>query len=483
MSEVPVVVVGAGPTGLTAACTLRLLGVPVVVLDQRPGPSAAPKALVVWSGAAEVLSRMGLGEQLRSSGRPLRRARYFSGDRELIDLALDQVPDTTFPAPLSVAQACVEELLRRRLIELGGQLRWGAAVDSVAQQPDGTARLGGPAGTVIAQWVIAADGVRSTLRTALGVEMAGRAVERDFLLADGTVDGPAPDDTASYHLSPDGVVVVVPLAAGGHRVFLDTAPEPTIRDAAHDPAAVISAALAAREHPCSLRDTAWSSRFRVQTRVASTFRRGNVFLAGDAAHAHSPAGGQGLNTGVQDGFDLGWRLAATLHGAAPRLLEGYEAERRPVAVAAVRQAAAQTALWTTTGRTRQAARNAALRAVGRSPRIHRRVVSGLAQLDLSLAPSPGLLGRDRAVGRRAATSARSADAVVHRLVVEGSCPTILREPPPATEVVCHPGPGPRTAPTVTWVRPDGVIGARLPVTKLAEVLELLSAPPAPGAHR
>ncbi|GAB2884662.1 FAD-dependent monooxygenase [Streptomyces mayteni] len=395
-----VLIAGAGPTGLTAACALLRQGVDVTVVDRRSGPATAPKAIVMWSGALEVFDRLDVAAPLAERALPLSGASYWSRGRKVAAVAFGGLPNTRFPGPLCVPQPVTEELLYERLTQLGGTVRWNTTVLTVtADDSSATVTLDegegegeGAESTLRARWLIAADGMHSTVRGALGVPFEGDTYPRDFLLGDVVLDAaggsPLPEAEAQYHLTPDGVLVVVALPKGGHRVFFDQ-PAGTRTDR---PDTAELQQLLDERGPGRWRigESWWTSRFQVHTRVAGAFRHGAVFLAGDAAHVHSPAGGQGLNTGVQDGYDIGWKLAAVCRGADESLLDSYQAERRPAAVRAVRNADRQTKLWLVRNPVVRALRDTLLRRLSKSGALERRIIPELAQIDLDLTASPAV---------------------------------------------------------------------------------------------
>ncbi|WP_159943813.1 MULTISPECIES: FAD-dependent monooxygenase [unclassified Nocardiopsis] len=390
----PVLVVGAGPTGLTAACTLLQNGVSCRVVERRAGVAEEPKALILWSGALEVLRRLGVHEAVVRQSLPLESASYFSQGRKIGGVRFGGLPDTAFPGPVCLPQPGTEQALYDRLLALGGSVEWSTRVHSAAPAGAGVRVVLGPAGApdtreeVAVPWVVAADGSRSAVRESLGVAFEGDTYDRTFLLSDGVVSGPVPRREAQYHLTPDGVLVIVPLPGGGHRVFFDTEPD----GSAEPPDDALLARLLAERGPAGLRieEVWWRSRFRVHARVAREFRRGRVLLAGDAAHLHSPAGGQGLNTGIQDGFDLGWKLAAVLRGAPEGLLESYPLERRPTARAVVRSADQQTRMWMVRAPLARRVRDTLMRLLSASGLLERRLVPQLAQISPDLRDSPAV---------------------------------------------------------------------------------------------
>lgn len=485
---ISVVVVGAGPTGLAAACTLAERGVGVRVLDAREGPDEKTRAIVAWSGALEVLDGLGVGDALAAHGLRLSRARYFSAGAQLFTTEL-RVGESTWTAPLSIPQPRIEEALRRRLGEHGVEVEWGCRVVDVATHDDRVElkyehRDGTRPAT--ASWVIAADGARSAVRSAVGIRMEGTSFPRDFLLVDGSLrDGVGTElsssepaiDEPHYHLTESGVVVVVPLAGGGHRVFLDLPSDP---DAPRDEASVVQVVreeLASRfAHPPTFEAPRWASRFTVHALVADEFRSGRVLLAGDAAHVHSPAGGQGMNTGIQDGFDVGWRIAALEQGASPALLDGYAPERREAAVRAVRQAELQTKMWLMRGSLRRRVRDLVLRRVIGSRRGSAMAVERLAQVRLPLG-GPATLSDPRcpkALPRVGDLVAGPATGRSVLLVGASRTPQEREElarQVPWVEVRASDGVGD----CLLWVRPDRRIGGRARWQGRAELLRLLSA--------
>ncbi|MFD6098064.1 FAD-dependent monooxygenase [Nocardiopsis flavescens] len=390
----PVLVVGAGPTGLAAACTLLQNGVPCRVVERRAGVAEEPKALILWSGALEVLRRLGVDREVVGRSLPLESASYFSAGRRIGGVRFGGLRDTAFPGPVCLPQPGTEQALYDRLLSLGGSVEWSTRVHSAEPVPDGVRVTLGPEDgsgapeEAVVPWAVAADGSRSTVRESLGVAFEGDTYDRVFLLADGVVSGPAPAREAQYHLTPDGVLVVVPLPGGGHRVFFDVAPDGETAP----PDDALIARLLAERGPAGLRvDTVWwRSRFRVHARVAREFRRGRVLIAGDAAHLHSPAGGQGLNTGIQDGYDLAWKLAAVLRGAPEGLLDSYPLERRPTARAVVRSADQQTRTWMARSPLARLARDTLMRTLSASGLLEKRLVPQLAQISPELPAGPAV---------------------------------------------------------------------------------------------
>lgn len=342
MSTQPVLVAGAGPTGLTAALELSRLGVDVRIVDRSPQPVAESRALAVQARTLELLTPRGVGEQMLPLGNPVGRAALHTGGRRIAGVELHRMR-SQFNYILMLAQSETERLLAEQLARQGVKVERGVEVLAAEANPDGRAvsvRLRSADGVreeLSASYVIAADGPRSTLRTALGLPFPGRTLPHTYLLADLHVEGPVPDDQVSIHLAAHGFVAVFPMSGRRFRLMA-TDPEGVVAERA-DPTVEQIQRLwdRAARTPARFHSLNWSSRFRVNSRHLRTLRVGRVFFGGDAAHVHSPAGGQGMNLGIQDMINLAWKLAMVLDGRArPELLDTYSAERLPVIGSLVR---------------------------------------------------------------------------------------------------------------------------------------------------
>jgi 2-polyprenyl-6-methoxyphenol hydroxylase-like FAD-dependent oxidoreductase len=277
-------------------------------------------------------------------------------------------------------QSRTEAILAERLAQLGGEVQRPYVVTGVTSGADGAAvTVAGPDGrpqTVRTRYVVGADGMHSAVRDAAGIGFTGGRYEQSFVLADVRMDWPLSPEEVQLYLSPAGLVVVAALPGGHHRVVatMDDAPEQI--DGADIQALLDERTVAGAR----VEEVAWSSRFRVHHRVADAYRRGPVFLVGDAAHVHSPAGGQGMNTGIQDAVDLGGALQAALAGAGHGALDGYEERRRPVAQRVVALTDRATRMSTLHSGMARAARDTALSVVGHIPAVQHRLAFKLAEL-------------------------------------------------------------------------------------------------------
>lgn len=386
MTEIPtavdVLVVGAGPAGLTASIALAARGVEHLTIDPNPLSAHTSRAAVVHARTLEVLDGLDVATQLLDRGVVVPTFTVRDRDRTLVTLDFGGLP-TRFPFTLMVPQNVTEEVLADRLAELGGQVTasWSLRSLDLDTEPGRVvAELvdeHGEVARVRATHVVGADGMHSTVREQAGIGFTGSAYPQSFVLADVRLRWGLPADEVQLFLAPAGLVVVAPLPGGHHRVVA------TVDDAPEHPDLAFVEDLLRTRGPASPRpgveEVAWSSRFRVHHRLATHYRRGGVLLAGDAAHVHSPAGGQGMNTGIQDAAVLGGLLADVLEGADPALLDTYETRRRPVAREVVRLTDRMTRAATLRGPAARA-RNLGLDALGRVPRIRRAVAMNLSEL-------------------------------------------------------------------------------------------------------
>ncbi|MET9564948.1 FAD-dependent monooxygenase [Streptomyces tauricus] len=325
-----VIVVGAGPTGLLLAGDLASAGIPVTLVERRPhGISNLSRAFVLHARTLEQLDARGLADELEAKGRTLDRLRLFG--RLTVDL-------TTLPSRfrhlLVLPQYEVEKALERRAVEAGVRFVYETEATGLVQDADGvTLRVrgaGGEAEELRAAYVVGTDGMRSAVREAVGLPFPGRSVIRSVVLADVRL-AEQPETLLTVNAVGDAFAFLAPFGDGYHRVIgwhrgRDVADsEPLGLDEVRE----ITRLALGRDF--GMHDARWMSRFHSDERQVPAYRVDRVFLAGDAAHVHTPAGGQGLNTGLQDAANLSWKLAAAIDGyAGEGLLDTYQSERHPV---------------------------------------------------------------------------------------------------------------------------------------------------------
>jgi 3-(3-hydroxy-phenyl)propionate hydroxylase len=375
---VEVLVVGAGPTGLFTACELIRRGVRVRIIDRAAEPAAVPRALALWPRALEILQDLDIDEELRSVSIPIAAAGYFSGGRPLATFA---APDRLRPRHLP--QYETERLLTERLHRLGGKVERGVRLVSFE---DGDGRTADPVTAALehgdtgvtrvrADYVIGADGASSTVRGLLGIGFHGSTYELAFALIDTHVTGRLPADRLLYYQAAGGTLMIAPLPDGVFRIL---AVMPPNGGAVSVP---MMQKLLDERGPggVTITDPVWQTVYRVHARQATEYRRGRLFLIGDAAHVHSPAGGQGMNNGLQDGYNLAWKLAAVLSGQSPpALLDTYPAERIEATERIIADTDRQTRAWMAGTRTRIILRDTAFRLADRAGVVPRYVVPVMA---------------------------------------------------------------------------------------------------------
>ena len=335
MRQNQVMIVGAGPVGMTLAAELTRYGVKVRIVDKAAQRTDKSKALVLWSRTLELMDR-GIGtSRFLETGFKVNAVNLISGAAVIghVDMSL---VDSPYPFALMIPQSETERLLEERLAELGIVVERGVKVTAIHNGGAGvTASLTGADGRqdeVSADWLVGCDGAHSIVRHALGATFDGETNESDWILADVHMTGyPTADTEASVYWHADGAFVVFPISPGRYRVLADIPASGQAKPPTPDLAQV--QAIIDRRGPGQMTafDPIWLAGFRINGRKVSQYRWGRIFLAGDAAHVHSPAGGQGMNTGMQDAFNLAWKLAMVIHGTSgDQLLDSYSPERSHV---------------------------------------------------------------------------------------------------------------------------------------------------------
>ena len=376
----PVLIVGAGPTGLCLAIAMRQRGIDVTIVDRQAQGANTSRAAVIHARTLEVVEELGVTSELLARGIRVPHFRVRDRDRILLDIDFGTLPGS-YPFTLMLPQDETETVLRERLRQLGGEVRWSTELRGLEQHGDRVvAHLQDPKGTrdLTARWVVGCDGVHSAVRNAVGIPFVGGTYEEGFVLADVSMDWPLMRAEVDLFLSPAGLVVVAPLPGDRYRIVA------TVDDApAHPNASFVQALLdrrGLRSQLGRILDVAWSSRFRVHHRQAADIVAGNVILCGDAAHVHSPAGGQGMNTGIQDAVSLANPLLHAQGGNDTPLL-AWAGRRTAVARSVVRMTDRMTQAATLQSPPARTARNAMLMGLARIPGLRAamaRRIAGLA---------------------------------------------------------------------------------------------------------
>jgi 2-polyprenyl-6-methoxyphenol hydroxylase-like FAD-dependent oxidoreductase len=344
-----VLVVGAGPTGLTLACELLRRGVGCRIIDKAPAPATTSRALGLQPRNLELFDRMGIIDEVLSTGGPVIDANLYDGHRLILTISAAGVRSlaTPYPRLRITPQISVEAPLFSRLHALGGRVERGRELVGFADVGDGVIStvIRGDTGETEemgARWLVGCDGSRSRVRKALGVPFEGDTYDEKFLLADVNLDWNRARDRTHTWFPPAGMFTVFPLPGTSRwRIFA------VMEDGSAPPVSLELFRRLFRERTgdttTTVSDPAWMSDFTINRRMAARYRVGRTFLAGDAAHVHSPFGAQGMNTGIQDAYNLAWKLALVLAGKSPeRLLDTYEEERFPVAKRVLSQTDANT---------------------------------------------------------------------------------------------------------------------------------------------
>ncbi|MGX5840459.1 FAD-dependent oxidoreductase [Mesorhizobium sp. ArgA1] len=399
-----VLIIGAGPTGLALSIALHQAGVDHVLVDRLAEGLNTSRAGVIHAQTLETLKPLGVTGRLVELGLKLDNFAIRDRDRTLVNLNFAGLP-TAYPYVLMIPQNLTEKVLAERIAALGGAIHRGVEAKGLTQDQDGvrvTLVQNGRESTIAARYVVGGDGMHSVVRDAAGIGFDGEAYDGSFVLADVRLDWPLGPTEVSLLFSPAGLVVVAPLPDGSYRIVatMDEAPErPGIAD--------VQALLDSRGPSASkarVLDLSWSTRFRVHHRIAKSYRKGNLFVMGDAAHVHSPAGGQGMNTGLIDAVVLGELLGDVINGIRPESeLDLYETLRRPAAKEVIELAGRLTGMALTRTPLRRFLRNLVLGFVNINPIAKRRIslkLSGLSRADMARLPTPKQPGMRKPSAKR-----------------------------------------------------------------------------------
>jgi 2-polyprenyl-6-methoxyphenol hydroxylase-like FAD-dependent oxidoreductase len=334
MSDLQVLVVGGGPTGLVVACQLAMRGVGVRVVDKSDRFYGGSRADGVQPRTMEVFDDLGVVDRMLASGDLGILMKAYKDDEVVWEGRMtdpvEPTPTTPYPNPWFVPQFRIEEILRERLAELGVRVELSTALTDFTQDDDGVTATLDDGETLRVRYLVGADGGASTVRKKLGIAFPGETDENTTtMFADAWVDGVGHDHGRIWPVNEYGGVSVMPLA-GTEQFVVVARPQEDKTEPVRDYLQRQVTEASGRDD-IIVREVTWHTTWRANTRLAERFRDGRVFLVGDAGHVHPPTGGQGMNTGIGDAYNLGWKLAAALTGAPEVLLDSYEPERMAAA--------------------------------------------------------------------------------------------------------------------------------------------------------
>ena len=410
-ASAPILVVGAGPVGLVLAVDLARRGVPVRIIDTLPAPTRESRAIVIHARTLDQLETLGVLEKLLATGIKATGVEFHADGQRLAHIPLDTV-DSRHPFSLTTAQTETERVLTERFSELGGKVERGATFIGMDQDGDrvrATVRRAEGGEEVIATpWIVGTDGAHSGVRQATGQRLEGIFKGESFLMGD--VDAHFEYDRASFHIffSPgEATGLLFPMVGGRARVFAQI---PDGVDVDRKPSLDwLREALAARDMSVEIGTPHWLARFAIHHAQVPRYRVGRALLAGDAAHVHSPAGGQGMNTGMQDALNLSWKLALAMRGqASETLLESYHDERHPIAAHVIAFTTNLSKVGTLGSGFLRDLRNHAMRFALKVPAAQHAMANEVEEQNVNYCASPTVVGtrRARAGGRLPARRSR-----------------------------------------------------------------------------
>ncbi|MGY2733556.1 FAD-dependent monooxygenase [Sphingomonas sp. UYP23] len=379
--ETEVLVVGAGPAGLVLAAELKRLNVRTLLVERRESGANTSRAAVVHARTLEVLEGIGATPALLAAGIRVPTFRVLDRDRSLMEVSFAGL-DTRYPFTLMCPQDVTEGILRDRLSALGGSVTRQAELISFSQSSsDISARVRFADGEreIRAKWLVGCDGAHSVVRSQAGIAFEGGSYDEDFVLADVRMDWPLPIDEVNLYFSPTGLMVVAPLPGDRFRIVATIADAPESPDAAFVQMLLDGRGPEAR--PAKVTEVLWGSRFHLQHRVTSAPRADRVLLCGDAAHVHSPAGGQGMNTGIQDAASLAEPLARTLSTGNDSGIDEWATRRHAVARDVVGMTDRMTRAATAQSTPLRLLRNALMLTIGHLPAVTDALARRLSELD------------------------------------------------------------------------------------------------------
>lgn len=463
-----VLISGAGPIGLTMANELARYGVSVRIVDKEAHRTDKSKALVLWSRTLELLDHGGYAEPFVKAGMQGHGVQISDGTNIVARARLD-IMDSRYPYALLIAQSETERVLEECLAKRGVKVERNTTMESFAEKGAGIEavlrRPGGSSEAVRADWLLGCDGAHSTTRHGLGFDFEGTTMDSDWCLADIHVTGLDPQDHLHIFWHRDGILAFFPITPGRWRVIGDLGQATGSGHHADPTLEEIQAMVAHRGNAgIKVSDPIWLSAFRINERKVKEYSRGRIFLAGDAAHIHSPAGGQGMNTGMQDAFNLSWKLNLVINGIAkPSLLDSYSVERSAVGDMVLRNAGRMTEAAVTRNPIVQHLRNTIVKFALGFPTIGHIVADTMSELNIAYPESPlSVAGSPHAHGAKPGTrwpEKLAADTSKSRFSAIGPADAAAELAAKFPKLVEAAGPSKHAdARDLILVRPDGYVG-------------------------
>jgi 2-polyprenyl-6-methoxyphenol hydroxylase-like FAD-dependent oxidoreductase len=376
MNDTDVLVVGAGPTGLTLAASLVARGARAVVVDKLPEGQNTSRAVAINARTLEVLEDLDVARRIVKAGLIAPRFSMREGERILIPVDFSDLP-TRHPYTLMLSQADTERLLLARLHELGGEVIRPKSLSRITQDAGDVTATFDDGETIRASYVVGADGMHSTVRQQAGIGFAGGEFAESFALADVRLAGKAPGDEVMLFYAEEGLTVLAPLPCDICRVVAPAADAPEVPSSAFVQSLLDTRAFGPGQTVVT--ELLWGSRFRIHHRVADCYRSGRILLAGDAAHVHSPAGGQGMNLGITDAISLADALSEVMHGGSDTALDAYSTAQRRRAGQVLKLTGRLTRI-ATLPRPLRPIRNSGMRLAARVPAVRRQLALQLSGL-------------------------------------------------------------------------------------------------------
>jgi 2-polyprenyl-6-methoxyphenol hydroxylase-like FAD-dependent oxidoreductase len=388
-----VLIAGAGPVGMTMASELARRGIGVRIVDKAPARTDKSKALVLWSRTLELLDDAGYVEPFLKAGMQAHGATISTGREIVANVSLDSI-DSRYPYALMIPQSETERVLDESLVARGVTVERSVELTGFSDKGSGIEatlrKASGETETVSAGWLIGCDGAHSAVRHGLGFGFEGSTMQSDWALADGYIAALAPKDRIHIFWHRDGILAFFPIVGDRWRVICDLGAAEGEGHRADPTLEEIHGLLSHRSgRDLVMTNPYWLTCFRINERKVKDYRKGRVFLAGDAAHIHSPAGGQGMNTGMQDAINLAWKLSLVIRGSAgPALLDSYTPERSAVGDRVLRNAGRLTEAAILRNPIAQGLRNAIVRFATGFPAIQHRIADQLSEMDIGYPESP-----------------------------------------------------------------------------------------------